>query len=85
VSVRVGEAPQFWLNASDERFAIFPTMRVRPDADAVHRAADVLARVESASEAIERSGGKVVGTIRLGYRSPREYINAKSQSAACPV
>jgi hypothetical protein len=43
-------------------------MRVRPDADAVHRAADVLARVESASEAIERSGGKVVGTIRLGYR-----------------
>src|SRR6478672_6385706 len=22
---------------------------------------------------------------RLGYRSPREYINAKSQSAACPV
>ena len=64
VSVRVGEAPQFWLNASDERFATFPTMRVRPDADAVHRAADVLARVESASEAIERSGGKVVGTIR---------------------
>ena len=22
---------------------------------------------------------------QLGYRSPREYINAKSQSAACPV
>ena len=22
---------------------------------------------------------------RLGYRSPREYINAKSQSAACPI
>ena len=22
---------------------------------------------------------------RLGYRSPREYISAKSQSAACPV
>ena len=22
---------------------------------------------------------------RLGYRSPREYINAKSQSTACPV
>lgn len=52
-------------------------VRVSPICDA----AAALTRIDSWME----DYNTVHPHSRLGYRSPREYINAKSQSAACPV